>query len=216
MEAFADPAALRRSLGDSGFVQLRPNAVAFASPAQTHAFNTPLQLSKIPEAARRRARLFGGEPFHDLPADAARTRHRVRPGDVLVLASDGVWDNLSAGDVLGIVSRYMVGFGAWTADGTTKGPGNKGGVEHEGALEPSGELAALTREGGIAVKEGSLQALLAAAVAGEAKVASRDTRRDGPFAREMNLAYPQEKWQGGKVDDICVVVAVAVQDAEDA
>ena len=201
-------------------------STASATPASSNSDRTPwpsprpcrptpstrrLQLSKIPEAARRRARLFGGEPFHDLPRDAALTRHRARHGDVLVLASDGVWDNLSAGDVLGVVSRYMVGFGAWT-----KGGQGKGAKEEGAALEPSAELEALTREGGIAVKEGTIQSLLAVAIAGEAKMTSLDTQRDGPFAREMKLANPWEKWHGGKVDDICVVVAVVVRDGEDA
>ncbi len=35
-----------------------------------------------------------------------------------------------------------------------------------------------------------------------------DTSRDGPFAKEVKKYYPNEAWHGGKVDDICVVVAV--------
>ncbi len=36
------------NLGDSGFIHLRLNAVHSASEPQTHAFNTPFQLSIIP------------------------------------------------------------------------------------------------------------------------------------------------------------------------
>ena len=46
----------------------------------------------------------------------------------------------------------------------------------------------------------------------EAKVAGLDRRRDGPFAKEVKMRYPQEGWEGGKPDDIAVVVCVAVQE----
>ena len=48
----------------------------------------------------------------------------------------------------------------------------------------------------------------------EAKVAGLDRRRDGPFAKEVNIRYPQEGYSGGKPDDIAVVVCVAVDGAE--
>ena len=55
---------------------------------------------------------------------------------------------------------------------------------------------------------------MAAAVAGEAKAASENSKRDGPFAREVQKYYPEEMWRGGKVDDICVVVAVVVEEGK--
>ena len=143
-------------------------------------------------------------------------------GDVLVFASDGVWDNLGAGDVLGIVSRYMTGFRGWVAPG--REDKREGGQESNygsapgkgtGALEVSEALAELTEEGGIAIQEKTIQAALAVAIAGEAKVASHDTRRESPFGRELKRHYPREQWEGGKVDDICVVVAVVVHDDMD-
>ena len=129
------------------------------------------------------------------------TSHVVRHGDVLVFATDGVWDNLSPNDLLQIVSRYMTGFQAWQGSdkGTTVGK----------------ELAALTIQGGIPKeKENTLQTMLAAAITGEAKAASQNDRRDGPFAKEVQKFYPHEDFHGGKVDDICVVVAVVVNASE--
>ncbi|MCJ1383180.1 hypothetical protein MMC17_006293 [Xylographa soralifera] len=187
------------NLGDSGFVQLRPNAVYFASKPQTHAFNTPYQLSIMPPRMLARSVAFGHKPLSDQPKDASVTDHTVKHGDVLVFATDGVWDNLSSTDVMKLVSRYMVGFNGW-ANG-------------KDGIAASDQLDVLTTEGGIAKeRENTLQALLAVAITGEAKAASENTKLDGPFAREVQKYYPGEDWHGGKVDDICVVVAVVVKD----
>jgi protein phosphatase PTC7 len=200
------------NLGDSGFVQLRPGRIHYSSEPQVHAFNTPYQLSLIPPAILARSRAFGGEPLHDYPSDAETTNHTVRHGDVLVFASDGVWDNLSPADVLRVVSHQMTGFRGWIEhDGTEAQKGEK---KAEGLLSTASDLNALTQVGGIATKERSLQAALAVAVAGEAKLASLDTKRDGPFAKEVHRHFPGESYHGGKVDDISVVVAIVV--AEDA
>ncbi|KAL9130792.1 MAG: hypothetical protein Q9217_001095 [Psora testacea] len=186
------------NLGDSGFVQLRLNAVHHYSNPQTHAFNTPYQLSIVPPRVLALSRAFGGGPLSDLPKDASVTTHQVRHGDILIFATDGVWDNLSPVDLLRIVSRQMTGYQAWVN-------GDKG-------TEVSGKIYELTKEGGIAKHvENSLQTTMAVNIVGEAKAASVDIRRDGPFAREVQKHYPHEEWHGGKVDDICAVVAVVVQ-----
>ena len=185
------------SLGDSGFVQLRPNKVYYTSNPQTHAFNTPYQLSIIPPKILARSIAFGSQPLRDHPKDASITNHTVRHGDVLVFGTDGVWDTLSAADILKLVSRYMTGFNAWAAG--------------ENGLTVSEDLDALTTEGGIAKEhENTLQAIIAVGITGEAKMASLNTKVDGPFAREVQKFYPGEDFHGGKVDDICVVVAIVV------
>jgi len=56
-----------------------------------------------------------------------------------------------------------------------------------------------------------LSAVLASAITQEAKEASLDRKRDGPFAKEVQKRYPGENWTGGKADDICTVVAVVVK-----
>ncbi|KAL8712496.1 MAG: hypothetical protein Q9220_003344 [cf. Caloplaca sp. 1 TL-2023] len=185
------------NLGDSGFVQFRLNAVHHYSNPQTHAFNTPYQLSIIPPKILARSRIFGSMPLRDFPRDASVTSHRVRHGDVLVFATDGLWDNISSGELLRIVSRHMTPFQAWKySDQGTR-------VGHN--------LDDLTREGGISRQyEDTLQTLLAVAITGEAKAASQNSKRDGPFAKEVQRFYPHEDFHGGKVDDICVIVAIVV------
>jgi protein phosphatase PTC7 len=150
----------------------------------------------------------------DMPVNASVTTHRVRHGDVIVFGSDGVWDNLSPSDVLEIVTRYMMGFQGWET-GSLKVADDPSEGDEETAVTKatlvSSELTRLTEEGGVGTYERTIQAMLAVAVAGEAKIASVNERRDGPFARELKRYFPHEDWKGGKVDDICVVVAVVVQ-----
>ena len=148
------------------------------------------------------SRLLGGKQLNDSPADSDDTAHQVRHGDILIFATDGVWDNLSQLELLKIASRQMTGFQAW--------------VTGDNGTEVSDALYELTQEGGIPKQhENTLQTLLAVNIVGEAKAASLNTRRDGPFAKEVQRHYPDENYHGGKVDDICVVVAVVVRTEKD-
>jgi protein phosphatase PTC7 len=61
---------------------------------------------------------------------------------------------------------------------------------------------------------GTLQSIIAAAIVGEAKIASESSKRDGPFAKEMQKHYPYDPWHGGKVDDIAVLVVIPVDEAK--
>ena len=101
------------SLGDSGFLILRHGKVHYFSTPQTHAFNTPYQLSVVPPEVLDQSRLFGGDFLCDLPKDAQVTSHNLENGDVVVFATDGVWDNLFPSQVLQIVCQEMLGAGGW-------------------------------------------------------------------------------------------------------
>ncbi|KAJ5664735.1 hypothetical protein N7462_011548 [Penicillium macrosclerotiorum] len=215
--ALPDGSVELANLGDSGSVLLRLAAVHHYSVPQTHGFNTPYQLSIIPPRMRAQASVFGGAFLEDFPRDAAVTNVQMQHGDVLILATDGVFDNLNNQDILKVVTSRMILTGAWTAT-----PDYGVGV--------SDALAGLTIAGGLAsafpsptksnAKEQSnlestftLQSLLAASIAGEAKAASADFRRDGPFAKEAQRYYPGDYYRGGKVDDICALVLVAVNES---
>lgn len=191
------------NLGDSGFVQLRLNAIHNYSDPQTHAFNTPYQLSIVPQKVLDQAAAFGGTQLRDMPKDANVSRHSLRHGDVLVFASDGCWDNLSSQDILRIVSRLMVGARAWehTEDGIKVSDRLQAYTEGVENSNGEGEMA-------------TLQGFLAVGITQEAKAASINTKVDGPFAREVHKYYPNERWMGGKVDDICVVVAIVVEEGK--
>ncbi|KAH8820413.1 5-azacytidine resistance protein azr1 [Xylogone sp. PMI_703] len=191
------------NLGDSGFIQLRLNAIHNYSEPQTHAFNTPYQLSIVPKKIRAQVAAFGGTQLCDFPKDANVSSHQLRHGDVLVFASDGVWDNLSSQDILKIVSRSMTNARAWeyANDGIRVGEFLR---EFTFVDEPHLPDTYIH----------TLQSFLAIGITGEAKTASLNTKKDGPFAKEVQRYYPHETYHGGKVDDICVVVVVVVEDGK--
>jgi len=179
-------------------VVIGPGKITYRSEMQTHAFNTPYQMSKVPPKMQAQHAIFGGSThFSETPKDADVTKHKVQHGDIVLFATDGVWDNLSAQDVLSVVTKVMEEQGYWT----------------ETKLN---ETKVRTLPGTITEKnqENYLPGLIASAVMREAKIAGLDRKRNGPFAREVKLYYPQEGWQGGKPDDIAVVVAIAVENGE--
>lgn len=199
--AVTDPDGRMRiaNLGDSGFLQLRLGTVHHYSNPQTHAFNTPFQMSLTPPDILAQAEVFGGIPLNDLPERADLADHMLRHGDVLVLATDGVWDNLNSQDVLGIVSTIMRACGAWER------------TPDQGFIVTD-KLIGMTEIGRVSEFElpATLQAVLAAAIVGEAKIASHNQKRDGPFAKAMQKEYPFDPYHGGKVDDISVLVVISV------
>lgn len=63
----------------------------FRSPQQEHEFGCPYQLGHLPEA--------------DSPSTAMRTELPLGHGDLVVLGSDGLWDNVSDEGVLSIAAE---------------------------------------------------------------------------------------------------------------
>lgn len=190
------------NLGDSGFLQLRLNGVHTYSEPQTHAFNTPFQLSIVPPSVAARMAAFGGAQLSDMPRDADVTQHTLRHGDVLIFATDGVLDNLFNQDILRIASRVLISSGAWVMT-------EVGGARVADELGPLVKLLEPADDRTV-----TLQSLLATEIVTAAKRASVNTNLDGPFAKEVQKYYPQENWHGGKVDDICVIVAVVNEEVE--
>ncbi|CAI4216186.1 unnamed protein product [Parascedosporium putredinis] len=156
------------NLGDSGFIILRLNG-----------------LSAIPPVMLSRMAMFGGRGFSDMPHDADVTHKCLQHGDVVIFATDGVWDNLFNQDILHVASRIMTSSGAWQ----------------------------MTESGSIRVAS-DLENTLATSLTAAAKKASLDRKSESPFSKEVKAAYPNEHWDGGKVDDICVVVAVVCEDTQ--
>ncbi|KAF7157119.1 hypothetical protein CNMCM5623_001107 [Aspergillus felis] len=216
------------NLGDSGSMLLRLAAVHHYSVPQTHGFNTPYQLSIIPPKMRAQASIFGGSFLEDSPRDAAVTNLHMQHGDVLMLATDGVYDNLNNQDILKLVTSRMILTGAWTATpelgikvsddlGALTAPDGLASLLPWPSSSSKSSVADTSTSGNVAPssqihQHHTLQSLLASTVAGEAKRASMDSRRDGPFAKVAQRYYPGDWYRGGKVDDICVLMIVAVEE----
>ncbi|XP_056631741.1 protein phosphatase PTC7 homolog isoform X2 [Diorhabda carinulata] len=75
------------NIGDSGFMVVRRGKVIRKSEEQQHYFNTPFQLSLPPPGYRQ-------EVLSDRPDAAMTDNIPVEDGDVILVATDGVFDNL--------------------------------------------------------------------------------------------------------------------------
>eukprot|EP00898_Chlorokybus_atmophyticus_P005587 jgi/Chlat1/6029/Chrsp4S06327 len=83
------------NLGDSGFRIIRNDRIVYSSPVLEHYFNCPLQFASD-----------GSFKFAaDLAVDADVIEYQLRLGDTILLATDGLWDNLFDKEVVTIVQE---------------------------------------------------------------------------------------------------------------
>lgn len=80
------------NIGDSGFMVIRDRKIAFRSKEQSHSFNYPFQL---------------GTASENSPEDAASIQLEIQEGDIVIMGSDGLFDNLFDGEILDIVNTQM-------------------------------------------------------------------------------------------------------------
>eukprot|EP00899_Mesostigma_viride_P009274 jgi/Mesvir1/18348/Mv14246-RA.1 len=81
------------NLGDSGFRVLRSGRLAYVSKSLQHSFNCPLQ--------------FTSDKYSDFACDAEDITEALKEGDIIVLASDGVWDNMFDADIAELVMQEL-------------------------------------------------------------------------------------------------------------
>lgn len=77
------------NLGDSGFLVIRNGKMVFRSKEQQHSFNFPYQL---------------GTGSSDRPEHASCVVLGVQPGDLIIVGTDGLFDNLFDDEILAISS----------------------------------------------------------------------------------------------------------------
>ncbi len=119
------------NIGDSGFLLIRfadcnSPFVLLQSQPQQHTFNTPYQLTKLPSAAQIEHKLqmkgfgpdqiarvvsqFGRQEFcKDAPEAAHLYQTTVQEGDLLIVATDGVFDNMFPEEVLAAIQAVVKG-----------------------------------------------------------------------------------------------------------
>ncbi|KAJ2779497.1 Protein phosphatase 2C 7 [Coemansia javaensis] len=217
-------------LGDSTYVVLDARQRAkFASAEQQHGFNTPYQLTILPDPGYEQqqqrqqqsdddatpegegARYFrptaettaGSEAaraeidrddFADLvrarldtPGDAREATHALAHNDLVVAATDGLFDNVRVDEVEKLADRFMQAIGK---------------VQH---ATPAKGTAASSSSSSMPATVADLFGGLAYAVAAQAvgNYIQRDLR--SPFAERAKLAG--YSFTGGKPDDVTVMLA---------
>ncbi|KAH8117448.1 phosphatase 2C-like domain-containing protein [Phellopilus nigrolimitatus] len=85
------------NLGDSGFCIFRSSNLFHYQPSQTHFFNCPKQISKVPLRSRRY-----GQAYTDSPREADTYETKLRDGDIVVVYTDGLSDNVFSNEMLQI------------------------------------------------------------------------------------------------------------------
>lgn len=191
------------NLGDSGYAVYRGGKIAYHSNAQVHAFNTPYQLSIVPDLIKRleagdgssnQKREEEGERIMDTPKDADTASLQLKHGDVIVFATDGFWDNVFLSASLDAVTKHMIAKGAWSQSG------KDGIIPTTPILDPSKELglnSIISPE-----SAGNLAYKLVTA----AYNAARNPKSSTPFAKEFMEEWKMQ-YDGGKPDDTTVLVA---------
>lgn len=86
------------NLGDSGFSIIRGTSVIYQEKPQTHFFNCPKQLTKLPPNAGRKF----ARACVDAPSEAQVLEMKLRDGDIVVAYTDGFSDNVFPVDMLRI------------------------------------------------------------------------------------------------------------------
>lgn len=89
------------NIGDSGFMVVREGRIIHRSEEQQHYFNTPFQLSMPPP---------GQNVLSDSPESADTLSFPVQNGDVILAATDGVFDNVPTDLLLDILKDVSVNF----------------------------------------------------------------------------------------------------------
>lgn len=87
------------NLGDSWCGVFRDCKLVFQTKYQTVGFNAPYQLSIIPEEMERNARLSGRSYITNTPKDADEYEFQLKSNDVVILATDGLTDNIASEDI---------------------------------------------------------------------------------------------------------------------
>ncbi|KAI8374830.1 phosphatase 2C-like domain-containing protein [Blakeslea trispora] len=153
------------NLGDCGVSVIRRNDYIFRSEEQQHSFNFPYQL---------------GTASFDLPSDAQQFTVKIEEGDMIILGSDGLFDNLYDDEILEEIQKS---------------------IDQQTPLEQDHK----SRMSKI------LPQMISDTLALRAKTVSEDPDNPtSPF--QVKAMHEGLYYQGGKADDISVIVAIVKKD----
>lgn len=185
-------AMLAANVGDSGFRIIRNGKTVFTSPALQHYFDCPYQLCWDGQDADIQS---------DSAEDADLFNIELKEGDIIVAASDGLYDNVYPEDIEKVINAQMENFA-----------GNK----LQGVQAAATALSGLASEHAADEFYDSPYAKECTADEEELLKAQTDTmaKKAGAFGGLVggmaNLMQQEPCVLGGKQDDITIVIAVVV------
>lgn len=188
------------NLGDSGFVVVRDNEVVHKSRSQVHAFNAPFQLSIVPKYLNRGS-------YGDAPHKADFASFQCEEGDIIIMASDGMFDNIYDNQLidiltkLGVVPEILDKYSVDEFSETSSETSEDEGITIE-ANRPPQPTSTIDQE--------NLEQNLTNAASAIVEIAREFAHRKdykSPFAMEARQ-YGYQNTLGGKVDDITVLVSI--------
>ncbi|KAI9278609.1 phosphatase 2C-like domain-containing protein [Phascolomyces articulosus] len=163
------------NLGDSAFVLIRDEKIVYESPSQQHYFNCPYQLTVVPDTYPDRDSFVT-----DMPKDADQKTFFLKDNDIILLATDGYFDNVYPQETLSLINSNM-----------------------KSIVHPSSTTStSMTDEEVASTVRG-----LAKSLTDAARRYSLDPKRLSPWARDARAHG--SNYRGGKIDDItCIVTLV--------
>ena len=196
------------NLGDSTWILIRysfsenKSKVLLKTEEQQHNFNAPYQLSNLPENLKSGS-IFGSEYsskprfWSDKPSDSVLYQWKVDEGDIVIWATDGLFDNLFVNEILKIVDIFMSELTSSTSITSFQ--------SFQSYINSSSQQL---KEEMMAPKNARR---LAKELVKEAYKKSRSRNCFTPFGEKFdksNITKNNEllRWKGGKPDDICAVV----------
>lgn len=165
-------------VGDCGLIVIRRGRIIYETDAQQHDVDYPFQL---------------GDGSADTPKDGVRVLIPVRRGDVVIMGSDGIFDNVYSRDICKLMWKALETCPFYESAGTTA-PTTPG--EGESQLR-GGQLLDQTLS---ALNKG-IESVLAKAIS-----IANNIRADSPYA--SRCIENGANFEGGKPDDMTILASI--------
>lgn len=197
------------NLGDSTCMLIRfssfenKSQILLKTEEQQHSFNAPFQLANIPETLMIKKSGSMSEDkstrfWNDNAEDSILYQCKVKEGDIVLLATDGLFDNLFADEILQIIDNFMSELLECKSTYSTD------------SLRTSSNTPETYLTGKSMLNQKNAKKL-AKNLVNEAYRKSKSHAWSTPFGEKFNNSNMKRnnealRWNGGKPDDICAVI----------
>ena len=170
------------NIGDSGFLVIRNGMIVGKSTEKRHSFHTPYQLGWGPTGR-----------VGDLVADGTPFAFNVEVGDMILVGTDGLWDNVYPDTAVHWICRAGIPRIPTTRSSSSSNALGRPPVSEITAIDWNARMAHAAHEIALRARRGGLSATFRS-----------------PFA--SRLRERGENVTGGKLDDVTVICATITTD----